>query len=79
MGKDEKWDVVGLVETWLEKKDWKSFKRKIPEEFDWEIQGARKEGKKGRAAGRIWLGIRRGLGGVGEGVNEERVIIREIK
>lgn len=41
----KEWDVVGLVETWLEEKDWESFKRKIPAEFDWEIQGARKEGK----------------------------------
>lgn len=78
-GKDKKWDVVGLEETWLEKKDWESFKRKIPEEFNWEIQGARKEDKKGRAAGGIWLGVRRGLGGEGEGVNEKGVIIREIK
>lgn len=40
-----------MEKTWLEEKDWESFKRKIPEEFDWEIQGARKEGKKGRAGG----------------------------
>lgn len=36
-GKDEefwkrskKWDVIDLVETWLEVKDWEKMKRKIP-------------------------------------------------
>lgn len=52
-----------MVETWKEEKEWESFKGKIPGEFDWEIQGARKEGKKGRAAGGIWMKIRRGLEG----------------
>lgn len=48
----KKWDVVGLVEKdWVEEKDWERFKGRVPEEFDWEIQGARRESKKGRTAG----------------------------
>ena len=39
-GKDEdfwervkKWDIIGLVETWVEEKEWKQWERRIPKEF----------------------------------------------
>lgn len=51
-GKDEefwerskKWDVIDLVETWLEVKDWEKMG------LNWTLQRARNERKKRRAAG----------------------------
>ncbi|EFN65264.1 hypothetical protein EAG_12349 [Camponotus floridanus] len=67
----QEWDVVGLVETWVGKEEWKKWKGRVPGEFAWEIQGAKKEGKRGRAKGGIWMGIRRGLEG-GKGSNTEK-------
>lgn len=56
-GKDEEfwerskmWDVIDLVETWLEVKDWEKMKRKIPMELNWTLQRARNERKKEKAA-----------------------------
>jgi len=40
-------------------------KEEIPGEFRWSIQEARKQGRKGRAMGSIWMGIRRGHGSGG--------------
>jgi len=71
-GKDEEfwerikeWDVIGLVETWVEKEEWKRWKGRVPGEFEWTIQGASKEGRRGRAKGGIWMVIRKGLEGEG--------------
>lgn len=73
----KEWDVIGLVEIWVEKEEWKTWERKEPEEFRWSIQGARKE--RSRAKEGIWMGIRRELeGGVG-GVEKEWLMIKEIK
>lgn len=38
-------------------------KSKVPEKYDWKVQGARKEGRRGRVIGGIIMGIRKGLGG----------------
>jgi len=66
-GKDEEfwerikeWDVVGLVETWIEEGDWEKWKGRVSGEFKWTIQGAKREEKKRRARGGIWMGVRRG-------------------
>lgn len=84
-GKDEdfwerikEWDVVGLVEMWLESKDWEGMKRNMLVDCSWWMQGARKEGRKGRAAGGIIMGIKRGLEGKAEVVEEEGLVIREV-
>lgn len=42
------------------------------------MQGAKREGKKGRAKGGIWMGIRKELEEGKEGVEEERLIVREV-
>jgi len=78
-GKIKEWDVIGMMETWIEEKDWEKWEGKVPKEYKWTIQGAVKEGKKGRAKGGIWLGIRKGLEGEGEGWEEEGLIVREVK
>lgn len=84
-GKDEqfcekimKWDVIGLVETWIEGAEWERWKRRVPREFNWTIQGARRGGKKGRAKGGTWVGIRKGLEGGYKDWEEEGIIISMI-
>lgn len=47
----------------MEKKEWERWKGKVSGEFEWMIQGASKEGRRGRAKRGIWMGIRRGLEG----------------
>lgn len=42
------------------------------------MQGVKKENKKGRAKGEIWMGIRKELMGRKRGIEEERIMIREI-
>lgn len=49
----KKWDVIGLVETWVKEKKWKQWERKVLKKFKWSIQRARKKEKKGRAKGGI--------------------------
>lgn len=68
MGKDEEfwrevkeWDVVVMLETWLEKKRWKRIKNKLSGEFEWETQLATKRSKKGRAMGGITMGMKKEL------------------
>lgn len=51
-----------MVKTWLEIKDWKEMKKKMLMEFSWCMQGASKQEKKRRAARRIIMGIKKGLG-----------------
>ena len=76
----KEWDVVGLVETWLEQKEWEKMKNKMLKEFNWRIQGAKKErvGRKGRAIGGIMM-VRKGLEGEEEWVEEEGLMIREVR
>jgi len=51
--KIKKWDVVGLVETWMEEGDWEKWKGKVSGDIIWTIQGAKKKEKKGRTKGDI--------------------------
>jgi len=48
-------------------------------EFKWTIQGAKREEKKGIAKGGIWMGVKRGLEVGEEVIEEEGVIIKEIR
>lgn len=57
----EKWDVMVLLETWAENKDWGGLRNKFPRSHEWSIQGASKTHKKGRAKGGMVIGIRKDL------------------
>lgn len=66
--KDEKFwefvssfDYISMFETWLEEKDWDSFKRGLPDSHKWEMKGARIEQGKGRAMGGFIIGGRKGV------------------
>lgn len=45
----EGYDVIEFIETWIENKEWGSLKEKLPSDWKWKCQGARRECKKGRA------------------------------
>lgn len=52
-------DVVGMLETWVEEKSWRKIEKKLPDEFRWKYQGAIREKGKGRARGGIITGVRK--------------------
>lgn len=47
----EEWDIVCMVETWVERKNWEKIKKKLSKDFTWKIKGATRKGKRGRARG----------------------------
>jgi hypothetical protein len=57
----EKFDVVGMVETWVEEKGWEKLEKRMPIGFEWKCQYAERESKKGRAKGGIIMGVKNGL------------------
>lgn len=63
------WDVIVLSETWVEKKAWESIKDRLPEEYKWKMQEAKREYKKGRTKGDMILGIKKDL--IEEVIEEE--------
>jgi len=50
-----------MMETWLDRKEWKKIKMRLSNEFNWEAQAVKKKNKKGRACGGMLLGIRKGI------------------
>jgi len=66
------WEVVVLLETWIEGKEWGKIKDRMPKGYEWKIQEAKKKKKKGRAMGGMILGIRRDL--IGQKEEEEREV-----
>jgi len=55
------WEVIVLSETWLEKKEWERVRGRLPKEYKWGVQGATRDGKRGRAKGGMIMGIREEL------------------
>ena len=72
------WDVVGLVETWVKKKEWKRIRKKLPVGYSWRIQEAKREKKKGRAMGGIIMGIRKEWVRKSEWTDKEGLMVREV-
>jgi len=65
------WDVIALMETWVDEKGWKKVKSWLPKGFKWRVQYASKRNKKGRAMGGMIMGIKR-RGGIEIGEIEIR-------
>lgn len=57
----EKFDAIGLTETWVDGKQWERLKEKLSDKFIWKCAAAKREKIKGRAKGGIITGIRRGV------------------
>lgn len=56
-----KWEVVILMETWLEEKGWEKWKNWLPKGFKWGVQHARRKNRKGRAIGGMLMEIEKKL------------------
>ncbi|KMQ82048.1 hypothetical protein RF55_24379, partial [Lasius niger] len=59
------WDIIFLIETWVEERGWERIRGRLPAGYSWEAQHAKKKNKKGRAMGGMVLGIRVGIETVG--------------
>ncbi len=64
-----KFEVVGLVETWVEEKNWENTRNKLPKEYRWKSEHAKRSKKRGRAKGGIITGIKEDV----EEIEEERI------
>jgi len=53
--------IINLSETWMDTKGWERLKRRLPEEYRWEMQESYKDKKKGRSAGGMITGIRKNM------------------
>lgn len=53
----KKFDIIGMVETWIEEKDWNNMKELLPKEFRWRCQYIGKKKKRGRSIGGIITGV----------------------
>lgn len=75
-----KWEVIIMVEPWLDEKGWERIRKRLPKGFKWEIQEAKRRNKKGRAMGGMITGVKKELGERVEKVKkrEEREGIREL-
>lgn len=51
-------DIIGLVETWVEEKDWKKMEKRLPKGYKWKCCYAKRESKRGRAKGGIITGVK---------------------
>ncbi|KMQ87040.1 hypothetical protein RF55_13794 [Lasius niger] len=61
-----------MTETWIEEKSWERLKEKLPNEFVWKSQMAKRRNRKGRAIGGILLAVKKDLTMIGEEVGEEK-------
>lgn len=52
------WDVITLMETWVDEKGWRKVKNWLPKGFKWGVQFASKKNKKGRAMGGMIMEIK---------------------
>lgn len=77
-----KWEVIIMVETWLDEKGWERIRKRLPKGgyIKSEIQEAKRRNKKSRAIGGIITGVKKELGERVEKVKkrEEREGIREL-
>lgn len=69
------------METWLEEKEWKTLRGRLPKEFEWGIQVAKRKNKRERAMGAMMLGVKKRLRAESKGMCEieEEVISRVIE
>lgn len=54
----EKWDVVMLMETWMDERGWDRIRRNLPRGYKWKGQVTKRKSKKGRAYGGMLMRIR---------------------
>lgn len=57
----EKFDIIGLTETWVEAEEWKKIKNKLSNKYKWFCIEATKKKEKGRAKEDIIMAISKGI------------------
>ncbi|XP_071568793.1 uncharacterized protein [Temnothorax nylanderi] len=65
------WDVIVMMETWMDGRGWERIRENLPKEFNWRVQIASRRNKKGRACGGMLIGIRSGIEEIKEGKRME--------
>lgn len=55
------WEVVVLIETWVDRKGWEGIKDKWKKGFKWEVQEAKRSRGRGRAKGGMVIGVKEGV------------------
>lgn len=55
----EKWDVLILMETWIEGKDWGRIRERLSNKHECRFQETKKKRRRGRAIGGMIMGIRK--------------------
>ncbi|CAD6223128.1 GSCOCG00005406001-RA-CDS, partial [Cotesia congregata] len=55
------WDVVVLIETWVNRKKWTEIRESWKKGFKWQIQEAKLPKGRGRAKGGILVGVKEGI------------------
>ena len=76
-GRIGRWDIIIMLEMWVEEKGWGAIRGKLPRGFIWEMQAARRDNNKGRAKGGMVAGVRKELVEGGKGgilIGEEGLI-----
>jgi len=77
----KKWDVIVMMETWIDRKGWIGITGRLPRGYSWGIQWATRKNKRGRAIGGMVMGIRRELIEKGRGImtENEGIIVGKVK
>ena len=80
----KEYEIIVLIETWTEEREWEKRKEGLPKGYDWKGQMASREKKKGRASGGILVGIKEGIKWTGwreitEGLIEVNMEIKKEK
>lgn len=57
----EKFDIVGLTETWVDIERWQSIENKLSKDYVWKCTPAEKEHRKGRPKGGIIVAVKKNL------------------
>lgn len=74
----KEWDVVVLVEIWLEKKRWDRIRDKLPRGFKWEAQIGKRKNRKDRAMGGMLVGVRKGIEVIEKGNQDEIGVVTKV-
>ncbi|EFN79868.1 hypothetical protein EAI_05892 [Harpegnathos saltator] len=55
----KEWDIMVLMETWIDERGWGRVRKELPKGYGWECQGAKRRNRKGRAIGGMVKGARK--------------------
>lgn len=75
----KKWEMIVLIETWVEEKGWRGWRDGIPKGYRWEIQYAERRNRKGSAMGGMIMGVRKGMMEKGEEMSTNKGTLRSVK